>query len=69
MQVNYRSRYLATVDNEQSMVNICRYDKFKFDEAFLVLQPSKILFGKSRMCRMTEMSGARNISEFKLITI
>ena len=68
MQHKNRSRYLATIDNEQSIFNICKYGKCKFEEAFLVLKPGKMLpfrgqltsfmfIGKSRIYRMTKMSG------------
>ena len=64
MQHNYRSRNLVTIDNEQSIVNNYIYEKFKFEEAFLVLNPSKTFIGNSRMCRKTEISGDRDRPDF-----
>ena len=64
MQHNYRSRYLLAIDSEHSIVNIYKYEKFKFEKLFLVLKPSEKIVGKSRMCRITEMSGACDNSDF-----
>ena len=58
MQYNYRSRYLVTIDNEQSIVNVYKYEECKFDEAFLVLKNSKftsLFLGKSCLCYFTEI--------------
>ena len=35
------------MDSEQSIVNIYKYEKCNFEEAFLVLKPCKILLGKT----------------------
>ena len=64
MTSNYRSRYLVAIDNEHSIVNIYIYEKCKFEKLFLVVKPSGKFVGKSRMCRMTEMSGACDNSDF-----
>ena len=45
------------------------YEKCKFEEAFLVLKPSKKFIGKSRICKMTERSGACASSDFDGHTI
>ena len=63
MQHNYRFRYLITIDNEQSTVNmqaaptdhvviIYKYEKWKFEEHLLVIKPKnkkscQFLFGKA----------------------
>ena len=78
MQHNYRFRYLVTNDNEQSIVNmqgsptahtvtIYKYEKYKLEEAFLVLKPIKILsifLGKNCICRKTKLSGPCDSSVF-----
>ena len=58
MQQNYRSRCLVTIDNEQSIVNVYKYQKCQFEEAFLVLKPSEMLsvfISKSCICSKTEV--------------
>ena len=40
---NYRSRYLVTIDNKQSIVNVCKYEKCKIEEASSVTEHSKRL--------------------------
>ena len=83
MPHNYRSRYLVAINNEQStvnlqasptahVVNIYRYEKCNFEEASLVLKPSKVLSifsEKSHICRMTEQSGACDRPDFDDNTI
>ena len=64
IQHNYQSQYLVTVDDEQSSVNVYEYEKCKFEEAFLVIKPSKILsifIGKSCFCPMTEYALTVNL--------
>ena len=53
MQHNYHSRYLVTIDNEQSIVNIYKHEKCKFEESFLVLKSSKKFIEKNGICRMS----------------
>ena len=64
MRHNYSSHNLVTIDNEQSLVNIYEDEKSKFEETFLVSKLSKIFIGKSPICRMIEMSEARESSDF-----
>ena len=64
MRQNYRSRYLVTVDNEQSIVSFIEYENCKFEENFLVLKSNKKFTGKRPTCRMTEMTGACDSSDF-----
>ena len=69
MLYNYRFRHPGTIDNEQSIVNIYKFDKCKLEETSLMLKPSKKIAGKSRKCRMTEMSGPCDGSGFDDITV
>ena len=69
MQHKYRSRVLVTIDNEHFMVNIYKYEKCKFEEAFLILKPGKIFARKRRICKMTKMSGGCDSSNFDGNTI
>ena len=68
MQRNYCSRYLVTIDNKQSRVNLYENERSKFEEVFLLLKACKRFVGKSRTCRMTEMSGVCDSSDFDLKT-
>ena len=56
LQYNYRNRWLVvTID---ANVYIYCYDKRKFDQPFLSFQAKSIFIGKSKVCPMTEISGA-----------
>ena len=55
----YRSKFLFVIDGD---VYVCKYEKCKFDQPFLSFQPKHIFIGKSKVCAMTEFSGASNIS-------
>ena len=68
MQCNYRSRYLVVI-NENTYVSIYKYEKYKFDQPFLSSQVKNIFIGKSKICSMTEFSGALNNSKFEGNTI
>ena len=68
MQYNYRSRYLV-VTNDNTYVYVYKYEKYKFDQPFLSFQAKFIFIGKSRVCEMTELSGAMDNSNFKGNTI
>ena len=52
LQHNYRSSYRVTINDEQSIVNVYKYENCKFQEPFLVLKPSYILstFGGKTVC-------------------
>ena len=63
MQDNYRSLYLATIDVENEM-KVSKYETCKFQKPIPTLKPDKIIFGKSLICRRTEMSGARDKPAF-----
>ena len=62
MQHNYRNRYLVVIDGD---VYVYKYKKYKFDKPFLPFKPKHIFIGKSKVCDMTEFSGAAdNSSDF-----
>ena len=62
MQHNYRNRYLVVIDGD---VYVYKYKKYKFDKPFLSFKPKHIFIGKSKVCDMTEFSGAAdNSSDF-----
>ena len=63
MQHNYRSKYLVVVDGG---VYVYKYEKYNFDKPFLSFKPKHIFIGKSKVCQMTEFSGAAdNDSDFE----
>ena len=66
MQYNYRSKYLVVTDVD---VYVYKYEKCKFDQPFLSFQPKHIFTGKSKVCTMTEFSGAIDSSDFDGNTI
>ena len=48
------------------MVYVYKYDKYKFEPPFLSFKPKHIFIGKSKVCDMTEFSGAAdNDSDFE----
>ena len=57
MQYIYRSRYLVVI-NENAYVSVYKYEKYKFDQPFLSFQPKNIFIGESKICWMTDFSGA-----------
>ena len=59
MRYNYESKYLVIIDGS---VYVYEYEKCKFDQPFLSFQPKHIFIGKSKVCTMTEFSGAANNS-------
>ena len=66
MQYNYRSRYLVVIDGD---VYVYKHEKCKFDQPFLSFQAKYIFIGKSKVCGMTEFSGADDRSDFDGNTI
>ena len=68
MQYNYRSRYLVVI-NQNTYVSVYKYEKNEFDQPFLSFQVKNIFIGKSKICSMTEFSGALNKSNFDGNTI
>ena len=68
MQYNYRSGYLVVI-NGNAYVSVYKYEKDKFVQPFLSSQAKFIFIGKSRLCEMTEFSGALNNPDFDGNTI
>ena len=62
MQYNYRNRYLVVKDGD---VYVYKNEKYKFDKPFLSFKPKHVFIGESKVCEMTEFSGAAD----KLITV
>ena len=61
MQYNYLSKNLVVIDGD---VNVYQYENCKFDQPFLSFQPKHIFVGISKVCEMTEFSGANDSSDF-----
>ena len=61
MQHNYQSKYLVIID---SVVNVYKYEKCKFDQPFLSYQPKHNFIGKSKNGPMTEFSQNQDIVSF-----
>ena len=55
MQNNYWYRYLVVIDGD---VYVYKYEKYKFDQSFISFQPKHIFTGISKVCAVTEFSGA-----------
>ena len=68
IQHNWQSKYLVVI-NENTHVSVYKYEKCKFDAPFVSFQAKNIFIGKSKICVMTENSGALNKSEFDGNTI
>ena len=63
MQYNYRYRYLVVIIDAN--VNVYKNENCKFDQPFISFEPKHIFIGKSKVCAMTEFSGAAdNSSDF-----
>ena len=62
MQQNYRSQCLVMFENSE--VSVYKKEPCHVKEPFLILKPDKNFFGKSRYCKMTEMSVARDIADY-----
>ena len=66
MQYNYRNKYLVAIDGD---VYVYKYDKYKFGPPFLSFKPKQIFIGRSKVCDMTEFSGAADhYSDFEANT-
>ena len=57
MQYNYGNRYLVVIDGD---VYVYKYNRYKFDSPFLCFKPKHVFIGKSKVCEMTNFSGAVN---------
>ena len=65
LQYNYRKKYLVVIDGN---VYVYKYVRFIFDKPFLSFKPKHVFIGKSKVCEMTEFSGAaNNSSDFEAI--
>ena len=60
-QHNYRNNFLVVIDGD---VYVYKYDKYKFDPPFCSFKPKHIFIGKSKVCEMTEFSGAEDKDGF-----
>ena len=61
IQYNYQSKYLVIIDGG---VYVYKYQKCKFDQPFLSFKPKRIFIGKSKVCELTQISGAKDSSDF-----
>ena len=61
IQHNYQSKYLVIIDGD---VYVYKYEKCKFDQPFLSNKPKHIFVRKSKVCEMTQFSGANDSSDF-----
>jgi len=55
--------------NENTHVSVYKYERCKFGQPFLTFQAKNIFIGKSKICAMTEFSGALDNSDFDGNTI
>ena len=67
MQFNYRYRYLVVIIDGNEYVY--KYEKYNFHPPFLFLQAKNVFLGKSKVCPMTEFSGAGDKIDFYGITL
>ena len=56
MQYKYRYKYLVVI--KDGNMYVYEYEKYKFDPPFLSFQAKNNFVGKSKICPMTEFSGA-----------
>ena len=61
IQNNYRNKYQVVINDD---VYFYKYEKCDYDQPFLSFQPKHIFIGKSKVCPMTEFSGANDSSGF-----
>ena len=66
MNHNYRFIYLVVINGG---IYVYKYNKYKFDRPFLSFQPKRIFIGRSKVCRMTNSSGALENTDFDGNTI
>ena len=67
MQFDYRYRYLVVI--KYANVYVYKYEKYSFDPPFLSFQAKIIFIGKSKVCPMSEFSGAGDKTDFDRITL
>ena len=61
MQHKYQSRYSVVIGGD---VYVYKYEMCNIDQSFLSFQPKHTFIGKSKICKMTEISGANDSSDF-----
>ena len=61
IQYNNRFKYLVVIDGD---VYVYKYEKSKFDQPILSFKPKHNFIGKSKVCPMTQFSGANDSSGF-----
>ena len=61
IQYNYQSKFLVVKDGD---VYVYKYEICKFDQLILSFKPKHIFIGKSKVCPMTQFSGANDSSGF-----
>ena len=59
MQYNYRSKHLVVINGD---VYVYKQEKIKYNQPFLSFQPKYIFIGRSKVCELTEFSGADDSS-------
>ena len=62
MQYKYRYRHLVVII--AANVYVYKYEKFKFDTPFLSFQAKNVFIGESKVCQLTEFSGASDKIDF-----
>ena len=62
MQYNYRDKYLVVIID--TIVYVYKYKICKFDQPNFSFQARNIFIGKSKICLMTEFSGAGDKIDF-----
>ena len=60
IQYNYRPKYLVVIID--TTVHVYKNKICKFDPALFTFQAKNVLIGKSKVCEMTQFSGAANNS-------
>ena len=61
IQYIYWSKYLVVIDCD---VYVYKYEKCNVDQPFLSFKSKRIFIGKSKVCPMTQFSGASDSSSF-----
>ena len=62
MQYTYRNRYLVVIIDAN--VYVCRHENYKFDTPFVSFKLKLIFIGITKVCEMTEFSGAEDKDDF-----
>ena len=62
MHYNYENKYLSVIID--SIVYVYENRSCKFDEPLISFQAKNVFIGKSKVCAMTEFSGARDKNDY-----